>query len=436
MKKKSICREKIFRENCKKIDIFSQIRYNEIMKRMDLAIIGGGASGLFLAVALQNKNLKTVLFERGERLGKKLSSTGNGQGNFTNVRVCETPYFSSCEKDALCAEKQIARYDDKKMRAELQNLGLLSIADERGRVYPAGRQASSITDVLRFSVEKSGIETRLSTQIIGLQKTSDGFILTAKTSEGEEKYFAKNVVLCAGGKAAKNFGTDGSAYALVKGFGHTVTPLFPSLVQLKTDTSHTKTLKGIRVNDGVVIAEWQGKQTVVKGDIIFTDYGVSGDAIFRISAFITDKLDANVTLYLDFLPDFTEEQVYASLLQKRKAFPELPLTECLGGTLNNQIGRAVLKRANGDFACASALVKRFPLQVLGALGFDYAQVTKGGIPLSETDENLQSRFAKGLYFAGEILDIDGACGGFNLQWAYSSAKTVAEAIGREYPEKR
>ena len=405
------------------------------MKRIDLAIIGGGASGLFLAVSLQNKNLKTVLFERGDRLGKKLSATGNGQGNFTNIRVCETAYFSSCEKDALRAKKQIACYDDKRMREELSALGLLSIADERGRVYPAGRQASAITDALRFSLERSGVETQLSTQITDLQKTSDGFLLIAKTADGEEKYLAKTVAICAGGKAAKNFGTDGSAYALAKGLGHTLTPLYPSLVQLKTDTTHTKILKGIRVNDGVVVAEWQGKREQVKGDIIFTDYGVSGDSIFRISAFIADKIEENVTLYLDFLPDFTEEEIYAALLQKRNAFPNLPITECLGGTLNNQIGRAVLKRANGDLVRASALVKRFPLQVSGTLGFDYAQVTKGGIPLSETDEHLQSRLAKGLYFAGEILDIDGACGGFNLQWAYSSAKTVAEAIGAEYPEK-
>ena len=204
--------------------------------------------------------------------------------------------------------------------------------------------------------------------------------------------------------------------------GHSVTALYPSLVQLKTDTAHIKTLKGIKVNDGVLR---YGEESI-RGDILFTEYGVSGDAVFRLSAHIADKADK--TIYADFLPDFTELELCTIIKEKRKAFPELASGELLFGIVNNQLGRAIMKMADGNAEKGAKLIKNFPLPLKGSLGFDYAQVTKGGIPLSEVDENLQSKKVEGLYFAGEILDIDGKCGGYNLQWAYSSAKKIAQTI--------
>ncbi len=397
------------------------------MEKIKLAIIGGGASGLFLANALPD-DFKTVVFERGERLGRKLSATGNGQGNITNTAASDTAYFTS-ESDMEGRIREIVRAADQNALIEyFRSLGVLLCADERGRVYPAGRQASSLTDALRFSLAEKGVEVRLNTRITALTKTKDGFLLTA---ENGSQALAERVALCAGGKAAKNFGTDGSAYALATGLGHTVTALQPSLVQLKTDTAHTKTLKGIRINDGGLTARWGGGRVSLRGDIIFTDYGVSGDAVFRISAFVADKLDRGVELSIDLLPDVTEGEILAMLERKRLAFPAMQGGELLFGILNNQVGRAVMKRAKGDLKAAAGLVKDFTLTATGSLGFDYAQVTKGGIPLSEVDENLQSRLAEGLYFAGEMLDADGQCGGFNLQWAYASAMRVARAIGKK-----
>ena len=399
------------------------------MERIQIAIIGGGASGLFLATALQ-QNRKAVLFERGDRVGRKLSATGNGQGNITNLAALETEYFSVKGKNQL-TQDVLKGADVQDLYAYFQNLGVLLSADDRGRVYPASRQASALTDALRFCVAQKGLDVRLSTRIYDREKKDGGFILYAEEgTEGHEKtFFAEKVVLCVGGKAAKNFGSDGNGYTLAQKFGHTVTPLYPSLVQLKTDVTHTKTLKGIRVNDGGLTAVTSdGARHSLRGDVIFTDYGVSGDAVFRMSAFIADKITAGVRLTVDFLPDITESEIFHSLQCKREAFPELPETELLFGIVNNQIGRAVLKRAKGNLREAARLVKAFDLTVTGSLGFDYAQVTKGGIPLSEVTENLESRFAKGLYFTGEILDVDGQCGGFNLQWAYSSAMRVARAL--------
>lgn len=400
------------------------------MKIYSIAIIGGGASGLILATSIKNAG-EVALFERGERVGRKLSATGNGQGNITNLAASRTEYFSvnhGVEK----AQRILCEYDEKSMMEYFIEKGVLLIWDERDRVYPAGRQASAVTDALRFDVAKKGIDLRLGEKIVSIEKSANGFILTSESANGTQRCQAKKVVLCAGGKAAANFGTDGSAYALAKKLGHTVTPLYPSLVQLKTDTTHTKTLKGIRVNGGKLsVQTGKGEPISFIGDIIFTDYGVSGDAVFRASAFIASDIEGgSVKLSIDFLPTFTEERVLAALRKKKENYPDLAVGELLCGMVNNQIGRAVMKRAGGDIALAAKLVKDFPLNVTGSLGFDYAQVTKGGIPLKEVDDDLQSVFTKGFYFAGEILDVDGPCGGFNLQWAYSSARAVADAIQR------
>lgn len=399
------------------------------MERIQIAIIGGGASGLFLATALQ-QNRKAVLFERGDRVGRKLSATGNGQGNITNLAALETEYFSVKGKNQL-TQDVLKGADVQDLYAYFQNLGVLLSADDRGRVYPASRQASALTDALRFCVAQKGLDVRLSTRIYDMEKKDGGFILYAEEgTEGHKKtFFAEKVVLCVGGKAAKNFGSDGNGYALAQKMGHSVTALYPSLVQVKTDVTHTKTLKGIRVNDGGLTAVTSdGARHSLRGDVIFTDYGVSGDAVFRMSAFIADKIGAGVRFEVDFLPDVGEVEIFDALQRKRAAFPTLPETELLFGIVNNQIGRAVLKRAKGNLREAARLVKHFDLTVTGSLGFDYAQVTKGGIPLGELTGNLESRFAKGLYFTGEILDVDGQCGGFNLQWAYSSAMRVARAL--------
>ena len=414
--------------------------YNNTMvmqygRTIETAVIGGGASGLFLATALSGTGVNVALFERGERVGKKLSATGNGQGNITNRAVKNTKYFSSAVDGVSLAKSCIEHYDDNSLCEFFHSLGLLVFFDERGRGYPTSRQASALTDALRFAVEKQDVDVHTDTQIISIVKRDKIFLLTDKNGK---EYRAENVVLCTGGKAAKNFGTDGSAYDLARSFGHTLTKLYPSLVQLKTDTSTIRALKGIRVFDTRVTATWEEKgvkkEKTLCGDIIFTDYGVSGDAIFRLSAFISAQETA--TLTIDFLPDVSLETLLETLQNKRKAFPNIADSERLCGIVNNQVGRAVAKTVcRFDDKTLANAVKNFSLQVKGTLGFDYAQVTKGGIPLAEVDGDLQSRKIEGLYFAGEILDIDGECGGFNLQWAYSSARTVASAIAQKY-EKR
>ncbi len=403
--------------------------YNRGMEKTKIAIIGGGAAGLFLANLLTTDGV--TLLERGERLGRKLSATGNGQGNITNLAVNSAEYFSVAGGAARMKALALP-YDDTSLTRFFEGLGVLCFADERGRVYPTSRQASALTDGLRYGVASRDVQVRLQTKVVGIRKEREGFRLRLQTPEGEEDLLAEKVVLCTGGKAAKNFGTDGNGYELAKTLGHTVTPLYPSLVQLKTDARAIKSLKGIRINDGALKAVTPKRNLTARGDIIFTDYGVSGDAVFRLSAFIADEISGgDCRLEIDLLPDLTEGEILAAMQAKKRVFPNLADEELLFGVVNNQVGRAIFRLVAGDTAKAASLVKRFPLTVTGSLGFDYAQVTKGGVPLNEVTDDLESKKAAGLYFAGELLDIDGQCGGFNLQWAYASARIVAQAIAKE-----
>ena len=219
--------------------------------------------------------------------------------------------------------------------------------------------------------------------------------------------------------AAPEFGTDGNGYRLAAAFGHTVTECTPALVKLKCDSSLVRGLKGIRVDANLKLYRGKREVAFARGDLLFAEGGLSGDAVFRISSYAKE----GDVLKLDFLPDVSRERAAQAIGAKAGA-------ECLLCVVNNGLGRALFKRAQGNKTELLTLLKEFPVPVTGTFGFRNAQVTKGGIPLSETDEFLQSVKRKGLYFAGEILNVDGACGGYNLQWAFTSAYTVAEGIKR------
>lgn len=381
----------------------------------DVAIIGGGASGLACAVRLirRNPKLNIAVIDAGDRFGKKLAATGNGQGNVTNENMSLEYYFSGdlklVEKIALSSDRICL--EDELFHCILQ-------ADSNGRVYPVGRQASALVDSLLHEVRSSGVNTYLNTKATHIDKN-----LNITLSSGE-KISSKYVVVSTGGMAQKQFKTDGSSYTLAQDLGHKLTRLFPSLVQLKTDTRPIKTLKGIRVDCEVTVLS--GGQAIAKthGDVIFTDYGVSGNAIFAISPYIVDKSD--VTISLNFLR-FDDDKIINDIKDKKKA--GYSDTELLSGTLHNQLGRAVIKCSNSndpEIICKTA--KNFTLQVLGTLGFDYAQVTRGGIDMNGVTDELESKYVKNLFFAGEILDVDGCCGGYNLHWAFASGFAVADSI--------
>ncbi|MDE7182147.1 MAG: aminoacetone oxidase family FAD-binding enzyme, partial [Clostridia bacterium] len=374
----------------------------------DVAIVGGGAAGLACAARLNKsgKQLKICVIEAGDRIGKKLAATGNGQGNVSNEYMTAEHYHGG--NTAL-----VGRLTCADAYAGTKLFSCLFSADSSGRICPAGRQASARVDAFLRQLN-SNITLLTGVKAEKIKKTENGFEIRTNNSQTVN---CKYLVLCTGGKAQKQFKTDGSSYALATSFVHTLTALYPSLVQLKTQTEYIKTLKGIRA-DCVVTALHNGKVLARKrGDVIFTEYGVSGNAVFAVSPYITDKQGA--VLSLEFLPDFSKEEIEKSIFEHKKNGSEN--SELLSGTLHNQIGRAIIKRCNSaDEKIICNTLKNFTLPVTGTLGFDYAQVTKGGINMDEVTDELESRLVKNLFFAGEVLDVDGDCGGYNLHWAFTS----------------
>lgn len=413
------------------------------MKEYAAIIVGGGASGMFCALRLAESGVKDVLLlERNDRLGRKLSATGNGQGNVTNTAMSAEHYFSG---DAGRVASVLARFGAEDLIGALSALGGIFLSDAVGRVYPASRQAASVTDLLRFALE-GRVEVRTGVRVLSARR--DGALFSVRTDGGKE-FRGRALVLACGGKAAPHFGTDGSGYGLARAFGHTVTPLRPSLVQLKTEQAYIRGLKGVRADCAVRLlpgaAAAKGMpaskgDVCLRGDLLFTDYGVSGDVIFRLSAFCRE----GDVLSVDFLPDCAPSAVAAAIRGKAERYPQMRGEDLLRGIVNSAVGKCLAKySANAPFSQdrgladrLAACVKDFRLPVVGSLGFDYAQVTKGGVPLGEVDDDLMSRRAEGLYLLGELLDVDGECGGYNLQWAFSCGAVAASAVaGREYAHR-
>lgn len=384
----------------------------------DVAIIGGGASGLAAAALLcRTTKLDIALIEGGGRLGKKLAASGNGQGNISNAHISAQNYHGSGAARAYDIISCFGKVYERLFYGRFT-------CDERGRIYPAGRQASALSDCLIAEVRRGGVNVFTGARVVSLEKGGQ-FVL--RLSDGSSMT-AKYVVMCVGGKAQKQFGTDGSSYALARAFGHRITPLFPSLVQLKTDVAHIKTLRGIRADCNVRAVAEDGGEMSARGDVIFTDYGVSGNAVFSVSPVFAGSRGK---ICIGFAPGISEEELAADIRLKQSLGYER--SEVLALTLNNQIGRAIVRRAgSGDAAVIAHTAKNFTLEVNGTLGFDYAQVTRGGVDMSDVNDDLESALCPGLFFAGEVLDVDGDCGGYNLTWAFASAARVAEAIaGRQ-----
>ena len=418
-------------------------------------VIGGGAAGLFFAAKYGNKDV--LVLEKGERAGRKLSATGGGWGNVTNVNAGaengDEGYFSCFPEGKDKIREALKEFSSADLRHFLLSLGCITFSDERGRVYPASRQASSLTDCLRAEAARRGanILTGENVENIGLlseKEATNGAKITVQTQNAV--YFSENILISTGGKAAKNFGSDGAGYAFARSLGHTVTPLFPVLVQLK----------GIRVFDvGIALFDREREIVRLRGDILFTEFGVSGDGAFRISSYIPYKQAAGgseedvfahgrLSLSVNFLPDVSAEELKKVLAEKRRKYKDMPVEELLFGIVNNQAGRRIAVKAAekyGDLSqkeaeeVAAALAetaKDYRMTITGTLGFDNAQATRGGVPLSETNGDFSSVFAPNVYFAGEILDCDGACGGYNLQWAYSSACTAGKSMFGNDGEKQ
>lgn len=395
-----------------------------MQKIYQTVIVGGGASGLLCAVELLGgKNAffgsDVLILERNDRVGKKLVATGNGQGNLMNENFGtefyrgEDSFISSFVRDAKKID--LEKY--------LFSLGIPLCTLKDGKKYPLSRQASAVLDVIRANLTHKGCVIKPLSYVKDVIKRGDVFIVKTETDE----FFAKNVVLATGGMSAKQFGTDGSSYKLAEKFGHKKTELYPSLVQLKTETEKIRGLKGLKeVAKVTAIKNGKEKMSVV-GDLLFTEYGVSGNTVFQVSAVFDGKGDES--LKIEFLPNLSIDEVKMILINQAKT-GYINGNEILDGILVKRVGQAVLKtaRSKSEIDVAFAL-KNFRLKVTGNLGFNYAQVTKGGIKTIDINpKTMESKLVSGLYIVGEALDVDGDCGGYNVTFAFISGIISALAI--------
>lgn len=403
--------------------------------RMKLLILGGGASGMMAALsAAESQDCEITLIERQGRVGRKLMATGNGRCNLTNLHTDETRYHGD-HPDFV--RRALGSFDVDKTLAFFHRLGLYTVVEPDGKVYPLSDQANSVVDVLRFALEQRGVCVTTSCDILRAGKAREGFVLESATGE---RFVGDKLIVACGGCAGKTLGGTRAGYRLLASFGHTVTELRPSLVQIRSDAPFLRSLKGVRAQcrlslkaDGRTIAS-------ECGEIQFTDYGVSGPVAFSLSrGVLPDGKDQ--LLLLDLLRETGETALFSSLRARCEAFPDLETEHLLTGMLNTRLGQTVVKvcdlplreplsaLSDSDLQRLSHLLKFFPIPVTGLLGMEHAQVTAGGVDTSEfRADTLESRIVPGLFATGELLDIDGDCGGFNLQWAWSSGY-VAGKLG-------
>ena len=390
------------------------------MKTVDILIVGGGASGLAAAIEAKrtDKAKSVTVLEQLPKVGKKILATGNGRCNLGNLDTDTHAYTNSA-----FALKAVKKYNAQSLIDFFKSLGLYTRADSEGRLYPLSNTAASVLDALRFECENLGVELICDYKVTSVKK-DNGYIINNELK-------CSKLILACGGKAAPSQGSDGSGYPLLKALGHTVTPLSPCLVQLLTDTAKTKALKGVRA--AAVLTLSTGGNA--KGEILFTDYGVSGIAAMDLSRYVIP--DKKAELYIDLLPDFSFEDVRDIIVKTARHNPDLPIENLLSGVVHKAIGTAVIKSALGFLPKAAkeiatkqagiiaAQLKNFALPLKGTKGFNDAQVTKGGVSVKEIDAyTMQSKKHSGLFVCGELLDVDGACGGFNLAWAFSSGRAA------------
>lgn len=402
---------------------------------MIIGIVGAGASGLAAAIeASMNTNNQIIVFERQARVGRKLQATGNGRCNLSNTRVSIAHYHGN-QPDF--AEYALNKYNVENTLDWFHELGLYTVTEESGKIYPYSDQANSVVDILRFSLERPNIELRAGVEVQRIKRQNNGFIIDL---DDAQVYCDRLVVAC-GGLAGTKLGGSMFGYKLLSKMGHKSTRLRPALVQLKTDWNSNAALKGVRTNCKIQIFKDDVLYSESKGELQFTEYGLSGPVVFEISRDVCSA-PGQWFAVIDFVPDMSKEQLLDAL--RRRKSKNITVSDLLTGILHNRLGRILTQAAGlGSLASVSDLcddqllevcrcVKGFKISILEPMGMDSAQVTAGGIETCQFNpKTMESKLVPGLFACGEVLDIDGDCGGFNLQWAWSSGRLAGYCAGKE-----
>jgi len=396
------------------------------------------------AVAAAQAGAQVTVLERCDRVGRKLLATGNGRCNLTNLRARACHYHSVHPAGAALAAEVLSAFPPQAVLAVFESLGLLWREEEEGRVYPRSGQAAAVLDVLRLACDRLGVQTRCGHTVRALARTPAGFALSL--AEGKEKTLsADRVIVAAGGRASPRLGSDGGGYALLAGLGHRLTPCYPALVQLRCAHGGLRALKGLRVQAEATLLVDDAPVRTESGEVLFADYGLSGIAALSLARDVGPALAEGraACIRLALLPEEGEGARASLIRRRRELFGELPAGQFATGMLPRRVGEALclaadiplqhrfggLTDAQADALAALLGDWRFP--VTGLQPFESAQVTAGGIDALDFDPStMESLPAPGLYAAGEVLDVDGDCGGFNLHFAWASGLLAGRAAAQ------
>jgi hypothetical protein len=391
---------------------------------MNIAVIGAGASSLFLSLLLARKNHKVTVFEKNSKAGRKLLITGNGRCNITNENI-SVKNFHSMNSDFV--KHAIREFDYFKCKKFFNDLGIEFHIGKSSRAYPLSLTASTVVDILYDEALQNGVEFIPDTFIKDVSFENGMFIV-------EKRKFDK-VVVAAGSPAMPKLGSNSSGYEIAKSFGHTVIEPFASLVQLQSSNKNLDIITGVKI-EGTI-----GKH---KGDILFTKYGISGSAVLDVSRELSYNLqyEQSQSLTIDAMPSFSKEKLNDMLLNRIKKHPKRDILLWLDGLMNKKLAKYILLETNilkdktavsqlnrKDVQKAVHMIKNMSFNITGTKGFETCEVCAGGVDTTEVDpKTMESKLQKGLYFTGEVLDVDGDCGGYNLHWAWASAYAASTAL--------
>ena len=410
----------------------------------DLIIFGGGASGLMAAITAKDFGIDVAIVESTDRIGKKILTTGNGRCNISNncIKPPFINYHSSNSNFKFSALETLSLKDTLDL---FMTLGLPITAMPTGKLYPQSLQASSVVDILKMAIEDRNVPLYTACKIKTIHK--DKIFKLSTINEDYKLFTANKIILACGGKTAPKTGSDGSGHSLAKSFGHKITSLLPGIVQLKLDYPHLKALSGVKF-DGYATLLVDDKEVKKDfGEILFTDYGISGPPILQISALASQGTYNNkkTEVIVDLLPSYTYEELENFIECHFALFGHRPIINALIGVVNKKIIPILLKECgitNLQLPCYELTwkekkqlintLKSWKFTCTGTNDFNQAQVTIGGVDTKDVNsETLESKLVENLYFTGEILDVHGDCGGFNLQWAWSSGYTAAKSIAEK-----
>ena len=403
-----------------------------------IAVLGGGASGMFAAIGAARearrcgKKPVITVYERDDRLGKKLLVTGNGRCNLSNENVGRENYFGA----TALFEKIYQEWNSKQTLSVFSEFGLQTVSDGAGRIYPKSMKASSVLDALLFACEQYGIRTVTNTEIFSVKKQKNGYLIN-------DLYAADAVILAAGGKAGAAGNRNESLYAYLKQAGIRVTPLRPALTAF-TVRSFPKSLKGIRAAGKITLLQKEKAIATEQGELQYTEYGLSGIPAMQLSS-CAARLPEGEPLQIsaDSAPDIPYQTLKEQLEDLKKRLPEMPVLLFLSGLMPKQLGAYFLKEAGlgqqtrlrelgpKDLRGLLEQIKQKRYDIQGLRPFSQAQVTSGGIAPEELNGSLMLKKCPGMYACGEIIDINGDCGGYNLQWAWTSGYIAVRNSVRE-----